>query len=141
MSKFDFDTHWFNRVWTEGDPAAVDEMIAPDAVIGGIGNSENFGPEALKVSQRSLLARIENVKFTILRVIEDGDWAAILWSMAATSKLTGSPVASTGTIFAEIRNGQFIGGYNHFDSFGLYQDMGLLPKDMIPRLFEGKSLV
>ena len=137
FSKSDLITSWFQRVWTEEDASAIDEMMTPDAIVRGMGNVESVGTESFRFFQQSLLRQIGDVQFTVHRTIEDGDWMAALWTLTATHRATGRPVRSSGTVFVEVRDGKFVGGYNHFDGLGLYADIGLLPQDIVPRLLQG----
>jgi hypothetical protein len=139
LTKPEFLALWFQSVWTQEDASAIERMMAPGSVIKGVGNFDSVGPADFKVFQQSLLTQIGGMNFTILRTIEEGDWIAGLWSLTATHRQTGNPVSTTGTVFVEIRDGQFVGGYNHFDTLGMYQDLGLLPPDTVPRLLAGSA--
>ena len=141
LSKSELMAHWFQRVWTDGDATAIHEMLAPDAVVRGLGNTDAVGPESFEFLQKSLLAQVTNVRFTILRTLEDEDWLAALWKMQGQRKSDGAPVETTGTVFVQVKDGKFVTGFDHFDAIGLFQDIGILPKDTVPRLFQGQALV
>lgn len=140
LSKPEFLAHWFQRVWTEEDASAIGQLMQPEAVVHGLGNVPSVGPGDFRAFQQGLLALIKDVKFTILETIENGTRLAGVWQLSATVRATGKAVASTGTVFADIREGRLAGGYNHFDIVGLYQDIGLLPPDTLPRLLAGQPL-
>ena len=140
LTKAEFLNRWFHRVWTEEDASAIAEMMHPEAIVRGVGNADCVGPESFAVFHTSLLSRVTEMKFTIIRTLEEGDWIAGLWTLTAKDRVSGRPVTSSGTVFAEIRDGLFIGGYNHYDTLGLYQDLELLPQDTLPRLLSNLAL-
>ncbi len=140
LSKPEFMAHWFQRVWTEGDASAIEQMMSADSIIRGVGNAESVGPDGFKAFQQSLLQQITNIRFTILRTLEDDEWLSALWKMEAQRRDTGEPVETTGTVFVQIKDGKFASGYNHFDTIGLYQDLGMMPRDTVPRMLQSQML-
>lgn len=51
----DVMTTWFERVWTNEDESAIDEMLVEDTHAKGLGAQSHVGPEEFKIFHRTLL--------------------------------------------------------------------------------------
>src|SRR5260370_37501728 len=70
---------WFEEVWTQGREDTIDELLAPDVIVYGLGESEPpvHGPPGFKVFFRTMRSSFTNLRITIEDSIAEGDRAAV----------------------------------------------------------------
>ena len=128
---------FLQRVWTEQDAAAIDELFVPSGRARGLGAHTLVGPEDFKVFHQSFSALIKDIDNTIDHFIEQGNWISALITVKGNSKERNQPVSFTGSVYCEINNGQIQQAYNHLDFMGLYAQLGLLPSDCFEQGLSG----
>ena len=127
-----FSRSWFEEVWNKGRESAVDEMLAPDAVLHGLdeGGAGMRGPEGFKPFLRSIRAAFPDIHVTVEDVISEGDLFAIRYRATMThagpgfGEPTNRQVAVTGMSFSRMRDGQIVEGWNNWDQLGLLRQIG-----------------
>ncbi|HEV7842222.1 MAG TPA: ester cyclase [Pyrinomonadaceae bacterium] len=124
---------WFEEVWNKGRAEAIDEMLAADGIVYGLGEAgvDVHGPAGFKPFFEKLRGAFPVFEVTIEDVIAEGDRVAARWSARMTHKgdqlgvpATGRQVAVTGMSFVRIRGGQIVEGWNNWDIFSLLQQVG-----------------
>ena len=70
MSRKAFVEGWFQRVWTEENPGAIDELFHPDGNAKGLGGKPLVGVDGFKQFHCALCALITDIHFTVLRCLE-----------------------------------------------------------------------
>ena len=123
---------WFDEVWNQGRAAAIDEMLASQAVAHGLGVSE-AGPAGFKTFHAAFRNAFPDITIQIDDMTAEGDVVAARWSATGTHRGNGlgfdathRPVQFGGMTFVRIRNGQLIEGWNHFDQLGMFQQLGVV---------------
>jgi steroid delta-isomerase-like uncharacterized protein len=123
---------WFEEVWNNGRASAVDEMLAKDGVIHGLGGSMR-GPEEFKTFHAAYRAAFPDISIRIDDLVAEGDVVALRWSGTATHRgdtlgfaATGKRIMFTGMGFARVLDGKLVEGWNSFDQLGMFQQMGVV---------------
>ena len=74
-----FVHRWFEEVWNNGNLDAVDELMAPDAAMHGLGDGAGVsGSEAFKAFATRLRAAFPDMRITVVDTVEEGDMIASL---------------------------------------------------------------
>lgn len=122
-------TRWFDEVWTEGRVAAIDEMLAADAVIHGLG-ADMHGPAEFKPFHAAYRGAFPDVWIRVDQVVAEGDMVAARWSGGGTHRgatlgfvQTNRAVTFQGMTVARVRDGRIVEGWNSFDELGLLKQI------------------
>ena len=123
---------WFEEVWNQGRAATIDELLAPDAVVHGLGPDQH-GPDEFKPFYRQYRASFPDIHIHVDELVAEGDRVAVRWSGKATHKgddlgfkATGRPVAFSGMVFVRVKDGRLVEGWNLFDQLGMLQQLGVV---------------
>ena len=131
---------WFQRVWSEEDQLAIDEMYA-GGKIRGLGSQTVLGQEEFKQFHNALCALLSDIVITVDKCIEDDGWASALCTLNAKSKSSGDTVNISGNVWFRIEDGKIQEAYNHFDFIGLWGQLGYLPIDSFEQGLQGNKIV
>lgn len=131
---------WFERVWHKEDLSAIEEMMAPQTEIHGLGDIPATGPEGFRPFAEALLQQIGDVHISIQKFMEDGDWSQALMTVTASCRNTGTPVRFSGQVMAKVQDNRIVSAYNHFDFMSMYEQLGMLPRDAMGQCLSGRSL-
>lgn len=86
--------HAWNQAWGQGDTAAFEQLLAPGYVRRSKSGSEDYA--SLRKTIEATHAAFPDTTTEILRILEDGDTAAIHWQTRATHQGTFMDVPATG---------------------------------------------
>ena len=131
---------WFHRVWTEEDPDAIDEMLAPGVEVTGVGAHAAIGPEGFKDAQTAILGLIGDMTVTSDLIVGDpaSDWTAHIFTVRGTCRKSKRPVEFGGMGFVRVDGKMIVEGYNTVDWMSLYQQLDLIDRNTLADGFEGK---
>jgi steroid delta-isomerase-like uncharacterized protein len=122
---------WFEEVWNKGRAAAIDEMLAPDSVVHGLGPGDLRGPAGFKPFYSAYRNAFPDVSIQIDDIIAEGDLVAARWSATATHRghdlgfpATGKRVQFSGMVFVRVVGDKLVKGWNSFDQLGMFQQLG-----------------
>ena len=128
----------YRRCWlacfNRGDLSVVDELLAPNYVWHGLGQEINSheGVRQLVVMLRSGLP---DIQLSIERQLAEGDQVATRWRIQGTHKGTlfdvapsGKRVNITGIVITRVAQGKIVEEWEEFDQFGLFQQIGTVPR-------------
>jgi steroid delta-isomerase-like uncharacterized protein len=120
---------WFEEVWNKGRVEAIDEMLAADALVHGLGDT--MGKAGFKTFHAAYRDAFPDVAIRVDRAVVEGDTVAVHWSGSGTHKgaglgfaATGQPVKFSGMTFLRVQNGRLVEGWNNFDQLGMLQQVG-----------------
>lgn len=133
--------NWFQRVWTEEDQNAIDEIFPSPGKARGLGAQTLIGPEDFKQFQSALCRLLSDIHISIDKCVEEGEWTCALCTFRAISKSDGSQITVTGTVYGRIKDGKIKEAYNHFDFLGLWSQLGYLPPDSFEKGLQGEKIV
>lgn len=124
---------WFAEVWDRKDASAIDRIADPECVIHGLGEG-GPSPGALahfKQFHALFCSTYPDMAVTIEDMVEEGDrvaWRITFRGTHAGHALgipaTNRPVAVSAIGISRIRNGRIVEGWNEFDRYGMFQQMG-----------------
>lgn len=126
---------WFDEIWNQGRIESVDELLAQEAVMWGIGRpdqSSRGGAEFKEFYHRQRSAT-PDVKITLDQVVQEGDTAFARWTATMTHTGEGFGVAPTnqtitlsGMSACRVNNGKIVEGWNNWDQVGMARQLGVL---------------
>ena len=128
---------WFAEVWTKGRESAIDEMLADDAVVHGLGEPgvDARGPAAFKPFFAKLQAAFGDMQFSVEQTIAEGEWVASRWTARMTHRgdhlgvpATGRRVEVTGMSMGRFRGGKLVEGWNSWDQLALMEQIQAAPR-------------
>jgi steroid delta-isomerase-like uncharacterized protein len=127
---------WFEEVWNKARDSAIEEMLAPNAVAHGLGDSELdvHGPEEFKPFVANIRGGIPDLHIRLDDLISEGDRVAIRLTLEGTHSGNGLGVPPTsnkvriqGIVIVTIVDGKIGEGWNSYDQLGLLRQIGALP--------------
>lgn len=132
---------FFQRVWTEQDASAIDELFADTGLARGLGRQPLMGPAEFRPFHASLCRLLTDIKITIEKSTDDGSWTWIMGTMEAKARSSGEKVTMHGAGLARIENGMIQEAYNHWDFTAVWSQLGLLPPDTFEQALQGNKVV
>ena len=126
---------WFEEVWKKGNLNAVDSMLAPDAVMHGLGGADTdvAGPAGFKPFVEQLRGAFPDIEVRIEQTIEQGDLIASRWVATMTHQgdqlgpaATNRRVQVTGMSIARLKDGKMVEGWNNWDTMAMMEQIGAL---------------
>jgi len=127
---------WFEEVWNQGREETIDELLAPDGVAHGLGDTEVDvrGPGEFKPFVRNLRGSLPDVRMTVEDLVAEGDRVAVRLSVEGTHRganfgvaPTGRRIRIAGIVLVRIAGGKIVEGWNSWDQLGLLRQIGALP--------------
>jgi steroid delta-isomerase-like uncharacterized protein len=102
-----------DRVWNQGDLAAIDELYAADIVRHPAPPGSPAGIEGVRLTIGEFRAAVPDLQYTMEELTVDGDLAALRWSMTGTQEgevlgtpATGEKMAMSGISMVRIVDGK-----------------------------------
>jgi steroid delta-isomerase-like uncharacterized protein len=125
---------WFEEVWNQGNTAAIDQLLAPTAVIHGLGTDAMHGPAGFKPFHAAYRNAFPDVRIRIDGVVAEGNMVSVRWSGTGTHTGDGLGFAATnravtfsGMTCGRVEGGKLAEGWNVFDQLGMLQQLGVVP--------------
>jgi steroid delta-isomerase-like uncharacterized protein len=119
---------WFQQVWNEGRIETVEELLAPDAVIHGLGEQGLAvpGPKAFLSFFATMRSAFPDVHVQVEQVVNEGEWFAARFSASMTYTGTGLGFAANqkkakidGMAMGRVVEGKIVEGWNIWDQRSL----------------------
>lgn len=79
-----FVKRWFDEVWNEGKPGAIEDMMKPHAIVHGLGPEPMRGPEAFKPFHAAYRNAFPDVHVQLEDLVSEGDRVAFRYTVTAT---------------------------------------------------------
>ncbi len=124
---------FIDEVFVAGSRAAVDELIAPDAVF----HTYPFGDDpraGMRAAIERVSAGLSDAVFTIRQLVAEGDLVCALVTTAATQSGPFMGMPPTGRRYEieelhlfRVRDGQVVEHWHQFDQMGMMRQLGLGP--------------
>lgn len=124
---------WFDDLWNLGDESAIDEVVSPAVIVRGLGDADLVGREEFRGFYRSIRAAFPNIRVTVDRVLESGDFATCLARVELVSADGRGPFRFEGSSTVRVEEGRFIEGWNYFDLLTLLRQMGAIRSEAVER--------
>lgn len=119
---------FMDRVWVRGDLAAVQELMAPGAVVNGLEATTLQGPEDFIRFHKMVARQFDNMSFRTLRAVQDGVWVAAMGEISGTEKRTGLRAVARVHYMVRYEDGLIAEVDNLVDFLGLFEQLGRLPQ-------------
>jgi len=127
-------TSFHQRLWRDGDLAAIDAYVHPDAVTEMTGFSGST-VDVLREDVERYVGAFTGVSTEILRTITQGDQVAMWWRTVGTHvgpygdiapAPTGERITMEGVDFLTVSNGRITAVRSFWDAAEVYRQFGLL---------------
>jgi predicted ester cyclase len=125
---------WFEQVWNQRDVSAIDRMLSPTAGIDSLHFEDQTvlrGPEQFKPFHQAMLSAIPDLRVTISKIIEQGDWVSVRFMCEGTHsgpglgfEPHGNRVQFSAIALGRVENGMWVEGWNVVDFFALQKQAG-----------------
>lgn len=133
---------WFEELWNKGREEAVDEMLAENGVVHGIGGTLLRGREAFKAFYRSFRAVFPRTEFEIIRAFAQDQEVLFQTKAEMTHAVTKKSITLSGAGLACFdEKGMIVEASNMFDFLDMAEQVGSVPKDALAQILAGKSFV
>jgi predicted ester cyclase len=115
---------WFQEVWCEKNAAAIDELMAPDALGHGLGEEGGAtqGRREFKEFHQKFCRAFPDLQIRVEEVLAERDLTAVRFTVSAAHTgeglelpPTGREVSFTGMVFSRWRDGKIVEGWNLVD--------------------------
>ena len=137
MTHAEFVNRWFQEVWNDKSEAAIDDMLAVDAIGYGLsdpaGGDKIVGLEAFKRLHRAFVSAYPDIKVTVEDTVVEGDRVAARCTVTGTHAgdgigvtPTNSAVEFSGMVIARVKNGKIVESWNEFNFMQMYSQLGVL---------------
>jgi steroid delta-isomerase-like uncharacterized protein len=125
---------WMEEVWNKGRVEAIDEMLADDVVVHGLGGAAIRGREGYKPFFETMHNTFSQIEVVVDDAVEQGDTIAARCTVRGThtgdgmgSAPTGRRVEFSGMTMVKVKDGKMVEGWNNFDFAGMMQQIGADP--------------
>lgn len=120
---------WFEQVWNQRDPAAIDSLTSPTFVAHGADGVDR-SPAAFHDFYELFVTAIPDLRVEVLNCVEGGGMSAMQWRATGTHTgalpgwpPTGLPVVVEGLSLTRMEQGLFVEAWDRFDMKGLMLTM------------------
>jgi steroid delta-isomerase-like uncharacterized protein len=127
---------WFEEVWNKGRAAAIDEMLAADAIVHGLSEqAENplKGAVGFKPFHEIFRGAFPEIEVVVEDVIAEGDKVAARCSVRGKHAgdhlgvaATNAAVQFTGMCIVRIDEGKIVEAWNNFDFMAMNKQIGAI---------------
>ena len=124
---------WFDEVWTQGKADTIDQLRSPDCVVHGLADGPPLDQNGFKQFYAAYRNAFPDVSITVEQTVSEGDLVAVRWSGTGTHKGDGLGLPATnkraqfkGMTFVRIQNGKLVEGWNIFDQFAMFTQLGIV---------------
>jgi steroid delta-isomerase-like uncharacterized protein len=126
---------WFDEIWNKGKIESVDELLAEDAIMWGLGRPDQSsrGGAEFKEFYRRQRSATPDVKIRLDQLVQQGDTAFARWTatMTHTGEGLGIPptnktIKLSGMSACRALDGKIVEGWNIWDQIGLARQLELL---------------
>lgn len=127
---------FFEEVWNQGSPTALDDLMHPDAVAYESGHPVPLhGIEEMRMHIKQYRQAFPDIHFTPEDQLAEGDKVLSRWRTRGTHRgtLRGIPATNrafevTGMTVDQIQDGKIIASWVNWDTLGLLQQIGIVPQ-------------
>ncbi|HYC31871.1 MAG TPA: nuclear transport factor 2 family protein [Gemmatimonadales bacterium] len=133
-----FCQEWFRRVWNEGDARAIDQLMAPDAVAHGLGDTPIHGPDEFRRFHGSFVRAFDGIHVEVVREVAEGDMVSCWCEASMRRRDDPKLLGFSGAAMIRLRDRRMVEAWNSWDFLRLLEEMGHLPKDALAGAVTGQ---
>lgn len=131
----------YEQIWNKKRLEVLNELISPSHALHGPNFSgSSIGPEAYKRIVALWVAGFPDLRFTIEDTVAEKDKVVVVWTISGTHKgeyrgvaATNKKVSVDGITVHYLANGKIMDTFANWDTWGLMQQLGLVPADGKPQ--------
>jgi steroid delta-isomerase-like uncharacterized protein len=131
----------YEVIWNKRRLEVLSELVSPSHALHGPNFSgSSIGPEAYKRQVALFLAGFPDLHWTIEDTVAEKEKVVVLWSFTGTHKgefmgvpATNKKVSIEGITIHEIGSGKIMDSYVNWDTWGLMQQIGVVPAQGKPQ--------
>ena len=124
---------WMSRVWNQLDVGAIDELLAAEAPVHGLGEAPLIGSAGFREFHAGFTGAFSDIQIVVEREVVVGENVAGQWSATMTHKASGTPVTAGGMVMFSFRDGQIREGWNAADFLPMLTQLGIVDEDAMER--------
>ena len=126
---------WFEEVWNQGREDAIDQLLATDATMWGVGRPDvsSVGSGEFKQFYHAIRSAFPDTKITVDHVAAEGDTAFARWTVTSThtGDAPGMPATNTrlkivGMSACRVKDGRIVEAWNIWDQIGMARQLAML---------------
>jgi steroid delta-isomerase-like uncharacterized protein len=125
----------YEEVWNKRKLEVLNELVSPSHALHGPNFSgSSIGPEAYKRQVALFVAGFPDLRWSIEDTIAEKDKVVVVWNFIGTHKgeymgvpATHKKVSIDGITIHEFANGRIMDSYANWDTWGLMQQLGMIP--------------
>jgi steroid delta-isomerase-like uncharacterized protein len=121
---------WNEEIWSKGNLAAVDELLATNFVFNY--PAPGLAPDREGYKQTVTMASFANIQSVIEDMVAEEDRVAVRWTWRGTHKSeymgvapAGKQVTITGISILRILGGKIVEEWGEMDNLGMLQQLGV----------------
>jgi len=116
---------WFQEVWNNGRREAIDEFLADNVIVYGLGPDRYIqGAEAFKKFYDEFRKQVNDVLVEVADVVSQDDMETGLCHVTAVHTASKKKVDFSGLCMVRIQDGKIVESWNHYDFLRMYQQAG-----------------
>jgi steroid delta-isomerase-like uncharacterized protein len=122
---------WFSEVWNAGREEAIEQLMAPNALVHGLGDEVMIGSAQFIEYFRTMRGALRPIEVTVVRTVVEGELVVAHCHVTARHSgpalggpQTGRTVDFWGMTLARVVDGQIVEGWNSFDFLTMFQQFG-----------------
>lgn len=129
---------WFEEVWNQRRESAIDEILAPDCLLHGLGPTPLRGAAEFRPFYKAFLGAFPDVRIEPVATVCDGDDGFIRFHVTGThtgssmGPATGQSISMDGAAHARLREGRVVEVWNLVDFLTMYQQIGWVTDPVAP---------
>ncbi len=140
MQKLKLLEDWYQRVWIDGDLAAIDDLFEPRGRANGLISDLAVGPDDFRALVPAIMQMMRDPVVTIDEHHDAGDWLWALVTVRANCARTMAPVRFSGQVMMRVEGGKIAEAFNHFDFLTFFEQLDLLPANTFALCLSGENL-
>ena len=130
---------WFDEVWNAGREESIERLMAPNALVHGLGDEVMIGHAQFLAYFRKMRTALRPIEVNVVRTVVEGEMVVAHCHVTARHSgaslggpQTGRTVDFWGMTMARVVDGQIVEGWNSFDFLTMFQQFGWVPNPPSP---------
>ena len=124
---------WMSRVWNELDDSAIDELLAPEALVHGLGDVPMRGRAEWRQFHSAYVTAFSDIRVDVEDQVVSADKVAGRIVVTMSHRATRTPVTITGMVMCRVSGGQIVEGWNAVDFVPMLTALNIVPQDAMAR--------
>lgn len=126
---------WFQRVWCDEDPSAIDKYLHPEGRVHGVGPEPLVGRAAFRGFWEGVTQAFSKNAIHVVDAVDEGNTCYV--RCEGDLEFNGKPVRLTGGCMCRVEDGLITEAWNYWDFVGCMHAMGALPADAFAQACAG----